>query len=234
MNLPFRPATGVRVYQDIVEQIQDAIFSGQLKVGQKLPSERELQKILQASRPTVREAIRVIEDRGLIQIKLGRDGGVFIKSDKIETLSDNFDLLIRSEKFSLDHLAEFREKLEGEIVQIAASKSNDSDINQLEELITDAKICSSRAKRSIRKFIEIDTRFHLKLSMITGNTIYIYMLNSIYNLNSYFGRFFKIKDDLMEENLQDLIDIVNAVSDRRSSEAKKMSINHIRKFNQNY
>ncbi len=64
MDLPFRPATGVRVYQDIVEQIQDAIFSGQLKVGQKLPSERELQKILQASRPTVREAIRVIEDRG--------------------------------------------------------------------------------------------------------------------------------------------------------------------------
>ncbi len=234
MNLPFRPAKRVRVFQDIAEQIQDAIFSGQFVVGQKLPSERDLQKILKASRPAVREALRVIENRGLIQIKLGRDGGIFVKSNKIDTLSDSFDILIRSQNFSLDHLAEFREQLEGEIVQIAVNKSNDSDINQLEKLIAEAKECSSRTKKSIQKFIEADTRFHLKLSMIAGNPLYIYMLNAIYNMNSYFERFFKVKNSIIDENLQDLTDIMDAVTDRQPGKAKIISINHIRKFNLNY
>ncbi|MCP4551847.1 MAG: FadR family transcriptional regulator, partial [Bacteroidetes bacterium] len=144
MDVPFKPAKGIKLFQDIVEQIQDAIFTNRLIAGQKLPSERKLEKMFQASRPTIREAIRVIEDRGLIHTRIGKKGGIIVNSKTNNLLFDNFYLLIRSQNFSINDLAEFREKIEGEVVQTAAEKFNDLDIHQLKKVLEDVKKYSSR------------------------------------------------------------------------------------------
>ncbi len=234
MDMPFKPAKAGKLFQDIIEQIQDAIFTKKLIAGQKLPSERKLEKMFQASRPTIREAIRVIEDRGLIHIELGKKGGIIVNSKTNSILFNNFFLLIRSQNFSINDLAEFREKIEGEVVQTAAQKFSDLDIYQLKKILENVKKYSSRKSQSITKFIEADTKFHLKLCMIADNPIYDQLLNAIYKSNEYYKRFFILKSDVMEENLQDLIDIFFAFSNRQSQIAKKLSENHIRKFNLNY
>ncbi len=72
-------SANVRIFKAVIDQIQDMILTGQLNANQKLPSERELQKMMQVSRGTIREALRVLEDRELIEIKAGRKGGIFVK-----------------------------------------------------------------------------------------------------------------------------------------------------------
>ena len=71
----FRAAKQSRIFQDIVDQIQEAILDGRFKAGDMLPSERELKEMFQTSRGTLREALRVLEQKGLIEIKLGVGGG---------------------------------------------------------------------------------------------------------------------------------------------------------------
>ena len=66
----FRAARQNRIFQDVVEQIQDAIIEGRLRAGDKLPAERELKDLLKTSRSTLREALRVLEHKGLIEIKV--------------------------------------------------------------------------------------------------------------------------------------------------------------------
>ena len=67
----FQAAKQTKVFQDVVEQIQEAILDGRLTAGQTLPAERELKEMLSISRGTLREALRVLEHKGLIEIKLG-------------------------------------------------------------------------------------------------------------------------------------------------------------------
>ena len=127
----FRVAKQNRIFQDVVDQIQEAIIDGKLKVGDRLPSERELKDTLQTSRSTLREALRVLEQKGLIEIKLGTGGGAVVKAVTTDQVTESLDLLIRSQKVSLTHLAEFRESIEGDVVAIAARRAGSKDIKRL-------------------------------------------------------------------------------------------------------
>ena len=70
----FQKARKNRIYQDVVDQIEEAILDGKLKVGDILPPERALMERFETSRGTLREALRVLEQKGLIEIRLGKNG----------------------------------------------------------------------------------------------------------------------------------------------------------------
>ena len=74
----FKVAKSTKVFQNVVDQIQEAILDGRLKIGQSLPSERELKEMFGISRGTLREALRVLEQKGLIEIRLGVGGGSIV------------------------------------------------------------------------------------------------------------------------------------------------------------
>ena len=109
----FKTVKQNKAYQDVVEQIQEAIMEGTLKPGRQLPAERELKEQFGISRGTLREALRVLEQKGLIEIRTGVAGGSIIREVNSENLSDNLGLLIRNRAVSLRDLAEFREGMEG-------------------------------------------------------------------------------------------------------------------------
>jgi len=77
----YQPARRVRSFEDVVEQIRASIVTGTLPVGERLPSERELAETFGVSRPTLREALRVLEAMGLLDIRLGAQGGAFAGGD---------------------------------------------------------------------------------------------------------------------------------------------------------
>ena len=85
----FKKAKQNRVFQDVVEQIQDAIIKGKLKPGARLPAERELKDLFNTSRGTLREALRVLEQKGLIEIKLGVSGGAIVKRIDAEPIVES-------------------------------------------------------------------------------------------------------------------------------------------------
>jgi DNA-binding FadR family transcriptional regulator len=227
----FRATRQSRIFRDVVDQIQDAIIDGRLKTGDKLPAERELKDLLKTSRSTLREALRVLEQKGLIEIKLGVGGGSVVKSVSTDQVTESLDLLIRSQKISLTHLADFREGVEGEVVAIAARRASEEDIRNLERLLNEAKYYADIGASTLDEFLKADKDLHLAFASITHNLVYISVLQTIHNnIYRYYDRYLSMKDREMKENYLDLKAIVEAVKLGRSETARTLARQHVRRF----
>lgn len=225
----FHEASHNRIFQDVVNQIQDAILDGRLQAGDVLPSERELREAFRTSRGTLREALRVLEERGLIDIRLGVRGGAVVRDINSRQPSETLALLIRSHQVSLRHLAEFREGMEGNVAALAARHATPTDVQRLEAVVADAARYMADADRDA--FIEADKRFHLALSEITGNPVYIFVFHSIHeNIHRYYDRYLSMDGRELSENLSDLRDILRAVAQHRPDEARVMAQSHVHRF----
>jgi len=225
----FHEASHNRIFQDVVNQIQDAIVDGRIKAGDVLPSERELQRMFHTSRGTLREALRVLEERGLIDIRLGVRGGAVVRDITSRQPSETLALLIRSRQVSLRHLAEFREGMEGNVAALAAQHAAPADVRRLEAVVAEAERHMAAADRD--GFIEADKRFHLDLSEITGNPVYIFVFHSIHeNIHRYYDRYLSMDGRELSENLSDLRDILRAVAQGRPDEARVMAQSHVHRF----
>jgi GntR family transcriptional repressor for pyruvate dehydrogenase complex len=228
----FQAAKQTKVFQDVVEQIQDAILDGRLKTGDTLPSERQLKEIFNISRGTLREALRVLEQKGLIEIKLGVGGGSVVKDVNAEQVSESLALLIRSQKISLDHLAEFREDVEGIVAAHAAERSTAADILQLTELLNEAHKCITDGVSKRDAFIEIDKQIHMTLARVAENPIYISVLHSVHdNIHRYYDQYLSMEERELRENYQDLCDLVSAVEKGQADNARRLVRSHVRRFN---
>lgn len=229
----FQAAKQTKVFQDVVEQIQEAIFDGRLETGQTLPAERELKAMFNISRGTLREALRVLEQKGLIEIKLGVGGGSVVKAVDTEQISESLGLLIRSQKVSLNHLAQFREDVESIIAAHAAQWHSQEDIKSLKQLLSKALKCVKRGRSQRDAFINIDKQIHMAMAEITGNPIYISVLHSIHdNIHRYYDRFLSMEEPELEENYRDLCEIVEAIENGQVDRARKLAQQHVKRFNQ--
>jgi DNA-binding FadR family transcriptional regulator len=228
----FRTAKQTKVFQDVVTQIQEAILDGRLKTGETLPSERQLKYMFNISRGTLREALRVLEQKGLIEIKLGVGGGSVVKDLNADQVSESLALLIRSQKVSLNHLAEFREDVEAIVAARAATRSAAADIDKLNELLDGARKCIDAGPSQRDAFIEIDKRIHMTLARLTANPIYISVLNSVHdNIHRYYDEFLSMDESELQENYQDLCDIVKAVEKGQADKARRLARDHVHRFN---
>jgi GntR family transcriptional regulator, transcriptional repressor for pyruvate dehydrogenase complex len=229
----FQKARKNRIYQDVVDQIEEAILDGKLNVGDTLPPERDLMERFETSRGTLREALRVLEQKGLIEIRLGTNGGAMIKGLTTEKISENLALLIRFQRVSLEHLAEFREGVEGNVVALAAMRATPSDIRQLRILLEEARQYMDKGISHQDAFIRVDEQLHQALARISQNPMYTSILQTLHeNIHPYFENFLPRKPHVIEENFSDLCDIVQAVESGDAKKASQLAQLHVRRFNQ--
>ena len=232
MTQLFRAAKQNRIFQDVVEQIQEAIIEGHLKVGDRLPAERELKAMLQTSRSTLREALRVLEQKGLIEIKLGMGGGAVVKAVTPDLVAESLDLLIRSQQVSLQHISEFRERVEGDVVKLATLRMREADEGGLEALLEDARQCVARGAAAVSDFLTADKNIHLYFARMTANPIYISILKTIHeNIQRYYDDFLVMEEPEMKQNLADLEDVVAAMKAGDAVKASDIAGTHVRRFN---
>lgn len=228
----FRAAKQNRIFQDVVEQIQEAIIGGQLKVGERLPAERELKAMLQTSRSTLREALRVLEQKGLIEIKLGMGGGAVVKAVSSDLVAESLDLMIRSQRVSLRHIAEFRERVEGDVVVLATQRMSATDRKMLRKLLDEARVCVERGAEGVSDFLTVDKDIHLCFARITGNPIYISILKTIHeNIRRYYDEFLLMDLPEMDENFRDLEDVIAAMEKGDAQTAGNIARAHVSRFN---
>ncbi len=227
----FREASQSRVFEDVVNQIQEAILKGSLETGDVLPAERDLRGMFHTSRGTLREALRVLEERGLIEIKLGVRGGAVVKGITAERATESLALLIRSRQVSLKHLAEFREGLEGSVAALAARRAAEDDLRILQELVDEAGQCIDRKPLDRDAFIDVDRRFHLALAEISRNPVYVFVFHSVHdNIQRYYDRFLPMHRREILENYRDLCDILEAVGNKDAKSARMLVQNHVLRF----
>jgi DNA-binding FadR family transcriptional regulator len=228
----FQTAKPTKVFQEVVAQIEEAILTGRIKTGQTLPSERDLKETFQISRGTLREALRVLEQKGLIEIRLGVGGGSVVRDVDAGRVSESLGLLIRSQKVSLLHLSEFREAVEGSIAAQAAERRNPSDIRKLKDLIDVARGCLEFGRQRRDEFLEVDKQIHMTIAATTRNPIYQSVLTSIHdNIHRYYDRFLSMDDRELLENFRDLCELVDAIDRGAADDARRFAREHVRRFN---
>jgi DNA-binding FadR family transcriptional regulator len=228
----FQTAKPIKIFQDVVSQIEDAILTGRIQTGQTLPSERELKDLFQISRGTLREALRVLEQKGLIEIRLGVGGGSVVRAVQADRVSESLGLLIRSQKVSLNHLAEFRESLEGSVAAQAAERRTADDVRRLQELLACACTGVKTGRQQRAAFLEADKQIHMAIAEITRNPIYVSILSSIHdNIHRYYDRFLSMNDRELRENYRDLRDLVAAIEKGAAADARRLAREHVQRFN---
>lgn len=217
----------MKLYLKTAKLIQGMITDGNYQIGDKFSSEKKLQKELKVSKTTIREALKIVESKGLIELSSGWDGGIFIKAAFSEKLSDHFEDLLKSNCISFDDLTEFRAKLEGKATLGASQKRTNGDIERLENLIEKAIHFS---KNDIPSLIQIDLKFHLEIALINSNPISTQLLYAIHKTDSYVEKFFLIEPDIIIKTIDDLFTILLSLKNRNAKEAKRLAEKHVRDF----
>jgi DNA-binding FadR family transcriptional regulator len=227
----FQTAKPTKVFQEVVSQIEEAILNGRIETGQTLPAERELKAMFQISRGTLREALRVLEQKGLIEIRLGVGGGSVVRSVDAGRVSESLGLLIRSQKVSLSHLTEFRVGIESSIAAQAAEQRSAADIRQLKDLLKVAGGCAKKGSRGRDELLEVDKQIHMTIAAATQNPIYLSVLASIHdNIHRYYDRFLSMDDRELSENYRDLCDLVAAIEKGDANAARQLARRHVQRF----
>ncbi len=174
----FEPIDVDSVSEAVVAQIEQLIISGVLKSGQKLPSERELAELTEVSRPKVRDAIKVLEDRGLVTVRHG--DGTFIADLTGAALSPAMvDLYARHAEAFFDYL-EFRRELEGYAAYLAARRATDHDRAIIGDII--ARMAVAHEKADPTEEAELDVGLHAAIADAAHNSMLVHVMGSIYEL----------------------------------------------------
>jgi DNA-binding FadR family transcriptional regulator len=161
----FSPVALGRVSEVIVDQIRLLIRQGKLRPGDRLPAERDLCERFGVSRVTVREALRVLEAGGLIDIKVGARGGAFVTAPSREQVGEGIaDYLTLSEVSALA-ATEARMVLEVGIIPLVCERATDADLDDLAELVREAHTAIDAGKYDM----SMSAAFHSRIAACTHN-----------------------------------------------------------------
>ncbi len=228
----FKKTSHSRVFQDLVDQIQSAIMDGRLKPGDKLPPQRTLMEMFQTSRASIREALRVLEQKGLITVKLGVQGGAVVTKTNIDPVTEVLTLLMHQNQVSLDHLEEFRLCVEGDVTALAARAARPADIAHLQRILVRAGNCLQATPPDAKAFIQVDIELHIALAEITENPVFVAVVKMVHEtILGYCDRFTFRRQAALEENYRDLCAVVAAVEKGDAETARRLAREHVRRFN---
>lgn len=166
-----------RLYEQIVEQVEQAILKGELKPGNQLPAERELAEQFGVSRTAVREAVKALREKGLVEAFSGR--GTFVTNGTSQAMRQSLDLITRiGGPDGSAQLAEVRAILEPEIAALAAGRIEEQLLSALREAVA----VMDRSLEDPDAYIEADLDFHLALAEGAANPVILSLIDSIVGL----------------------------------------------------
>jgi DNA-binding FadR family transcriptional regulator len=176
----FEPVATRRTFEEAVEQIAEKVKSGDLHVGDRLPSERELAARMRISRPTLREAIKVLAEAGVLEVRRGQSGGIFVASELVPR-----ELLKSRQEIRVSEVAgvlEARRLLEPRVAQLAAVHAGEDDFARMADLIERKRELAARddVLRHEDLFLQLDLKFHLAMAQATRNPTVVSLMRSLF------------------------------------------------------
>ncbi len=164
----FEPVRTVRAYERIVEQIEEAVESGSLQPGERLPSERELMAQFAVSRSTVREALRVLQARGLVRSRPGDPHGAEVLPFSPAALHKSMTTLARVDELSLGELVQFRMVLDASANLLAARLRSEEELAEMGAAIERMR---AAIEVSYDEFSAADVAFHDAVARASRNKL---------------------------------------------------------------
>lgn len=220
-----KPIKTRKIYEQIVDQIGLLVADGQLKPGDRLPSERELVERFQVSRASIREAISALEMMGLIEVRSGE--GTYIRHVNIDSVVAPLAWMLFIEKDSDLELYEARKVLEVQAAGLAAERAEDDEINDMFEALE-----VMRRDLAINRLGEdADHRFHYAIAKATHNKILFRLMNTISDtmrktLMTSRSKLYEDKSS-PERLYKEHYSIYEAIKDHDQEKAQKLMLDHL-------
>ncbi|MBL8600015.1 MAG: FadR family transcriptional regulator [Devosia sp.] len=170
----FAPIKAHRTFETVIERIIEAIDSQGLSEGDRLPNESEMARLLEVSRPTLRQALRVLETSGVLKIRAGQAGGVFVASEMVpvEVLGQNIAL----EVHHVGELIATRRIIEPIVYHLAAENASEEELDR----IADAIELMRRHLGEPNMISRADGLYHRRIAHAAGNQILLRTMTGIY------------------------------------------------------
>ena len=163
----------VRLSEEIAGQIERLILNHELQIGAALPPERQLSAQLGVSRNILREAVRMLVQKGLLEVRPG--SGTYVARPGAEFLQDFIDIFVRTSEFGLFDLVEARQALEVQIAELAAQRATEDDCLSIDHHLKELESAAGDPER----YIEADISFHAALGKAARNEVLQQLLKSI-------------------------------------------------------
>lgn len=173
----WRPVARSRTYELVIERVEEQIVSGQLRVGDRLPPERDLAQMLGVSRAAVREALRALQAQGVLRMSVGTgpDSGTTVAALPSDALNRLLRLHVALANFPIQHVVDARVMLERESARHAAKRASQADLEEMRELLSAMEDPDCDRER----FNELDTEFHVAIAEAGGNRLVADMTTAI-------------------------------------------------------
>jgi len=175
-SLEIRHVRKTRVYHEIVDQIKDLIGKGRIKPGDRLPPERELSDLFKASRNSVRDAIRVLDQMGLIESRQG--DGTYVRTVSADELTEPLALCLLQSHTQMRELWEVRRVLEPALAESAAALITDEELDELESVLD----VQRRKVEAGFIALEEDTAFHYGIARAARNGVMLRVMDTLVDL----------------------------------------------------
>lgn len=180
MNPIFTPAKGGgRAGEDIALQIEAAIMEEKIHPGERLPSERELQVLFQTGRGVVREALRALKQKGLIEVKKGAKGGAFVKEVEVGNASESFSIFLKQQHIEPDHLIELRESLDKTITTLAIARADKKEKHELLKEAGKLRELNRKPEPDMARLSEADRNLNIRLARMSGNPVFEWIMRAV-------------------------------------------------------
>jgi len=225
--VPFRRVRVVRASDEVVQQVKARIFGGQLTSGDQLPSEKDLAEQFGLSRVTIRDALRVLESQGLIEIKVGARGGAFVAWPSAQPVSESLTNMLRLRRTTVQQLAEARLVVEPQVAALAARRATARDLKAMAGAIE-----SARAGRAARDpyFIPHSVAFHIALAEAAKNQVLLFAVSSFRTLFHEALAHLLPADDMARRAIVDHQHILDAIEDRDAERSRQVMHAHLSYF----
>ena len=182
----FTPIRTRRVFEEVIDQFREQMRSGQLRPGDKLPSERELARQFKASRNAIREALRTLEVAGFIEMQTGAKGGAFCREVDARLIADSMRDMLHLGQITLEHLTQARLWMETIVTRVACKRATEEDFAELEANI-ELGVELMRQGRLEEKVV-VNIEFHNILARATKNPVLILNMRLLMDLTTQFAR----------------------------------------------
>lgn len=180
----FQAIRSARAFEEIAAQIRTELAQGRLRVGSRLPSERALSEQFGVSRNTLREALRSLENSGLIRLQKGATGGAFISERSGQAVGTGMLDMYHLGTIRPAQLTEARIWLEAIVVREACARATQAGIDELNASIDEADEAARRGDWTLRT--EKRLNFHRILTRMTGNPIMVLVMNGVLDVLAHF------------------------------------------------
>jgi DNA-binding FadR family transcriptional regulator len=196
----------------VVDKITYSVINGEVSDGQMLPPEGQLCETFGVSRSILREAIRVLVNKGLLEVKQGH--GTFVRRPKIDVPEEAVSNYLMTHSFSLSQLMEVRTPIEVEVARLAAERREQKHVTGMEESLQIMNVQSN----SVEVYSDADRAFHIAIIDASGNRLFGIMIRSIM-ANLHINRQLGIRHFGIEVVMQEHMGIFEAIKNQQPSVA---------------